>query len=174
VRVRSEGISAYGADVLDDADCLVSHVAAGLGAFQRHVRPEIAAADGGAADANDGVGRLDQASVGNVLDTNVAGAEHNCCTLAGFFAACYQASMLREEQRPVVFRAILAEPALFDPGRRPPEDLQQLAFPRSLSIRGSSGGSRWPPTRSAPSSGYGGTGREACGYGACSTRAPVG
>ena len=52
--------------------------------------------------------------------------------LAGFFAACYQASMLREEERPVVFRAILAEPALFDPGRRPPEGLQQLAFPRSL------------------------------------------
>jgi hypothetical protein len=52
--------------------------------------------------------------------------------LAGFFAACYQASMLREEERPVVFRAILAEPALFDPGRRLPEGLQQLAFPRSL------------------------------------------
>ncbi|CAA9457501.1 MAG: hypothetical protein AVDCRST_MAG28-2719 [uncultured Rubrobacteraceae bacterium] len=52
--------------------------------------------------------------------------------LEGFFAACYQASMLREEERPVVFRAILAEPALFDPERRPPEGLQRLAFPRSL------------------------------------------
>jgi hypothetical protein len=28
--------------------------------------------------------------------------------LEGFFAACYQASMLREEERPVVFRAVLA------------------------------------------------------------------
>src|SRR5215203_5179958 len=52
--------------------------------------------------------------------------------LEGFFAACYQASMLREEERPVVFRAILAEPGLFDPEGRPPEGLQRLAFPRSL------------------------------------------
>jgi hypothetical protein len=52
--------------------------------------------------------------------------------LEGFFAACYQASMLREEERPVVFRAILAEPALFDLEGRPPEGLQRLAFPRSL------------------------------------------
>src|ERR687897_1706709 len=56
----------------------------------------------------------------------------DAATLEGFFAACYQASMLREEERPVVFRAILAEPALFDPEGRPPEDLQRLAFPRSL------------------------------------------
>ncbi|MDQ4127504.1 MAG: hypothetical protein M3151_06090 [Actinomycetota bacterium] len=52
--------------------------------------------------------------------------------LEGFFAACYQASMLREEERPVVFRAILAEPALFDPAGRPPEGLQRLEFPLSL------------------------------------------
>lgn len=51
--------------------------------------------------------------------------------LNDFFAACYQASMLREEERPVVFRAILAEPDLFDPGGRPPEGLQRLRFPRS-------------------------------------------
>jgi hypothetical protein len=54
--------------------------------------------------------------------------------LEGFFDACYQASMLREEERLVVFRAILAEPALFDPEGRPPESLQRLAFPRSLSF----------------------------------------
>src|SRR5215203_5266116 len=52
--------------------------------------------------------------------------------LEGFFAACYQASMLREEERQVVFRAILADPTLFDPEGRPPEGLQRLAFPRSL------------------------------------------
>src|SRR5918912_3462618 len=52
--------------------------------------------------------------------------------LEGFFAACYQASMLREEERPVAFRAILAEPALFDPEGRPPEGLQRFTFPRSL------------------------------------------
>ena len=54
--------------------------------------------------------------------------------LEGFFAACYQASMLREEERPVVFRAILAEPELFDPEGRPPEGLQRLEFPRSLAF----------------------------------------
>jgi hypothetical protein len=52
--------------------------------------------------------------------------------LEGFFAACYQASMLREEERPVVFRAILAEPELFAPEGRPPEGLQRLDFPRTL------------------------------------------
>jgi hypothetical protein len=54
--------------------------------------------------------------------------------LEGFFAACYQASMLREEERPVVFRAILAEPEVFAPEGRPPEGLQRLEFPRSLSF----------------------------------------
>src|SRR5215208_2077964 len=56
----------------------------------------------------------------------------DAAALEGFFAACYQASMLREEERPVVFRAILAEPALFAPEGRPPEGLQRLAFPRPL------------------------------------------
>ena len=45
---------------------------------------------------------------------------------------CYQASMLREEERQVVFRAILAEPAFFASEGRPPEGLQRLAFPHSL------------------------------------------
>src|SRR5215218_7490239 len=52
--------------------------------------------------------------------------------LEGFFAACFQASMLREEERQVVFRAILTEPAFFAPEGRPPEGLQRLAFPRLL------------------------------------------
>jgi hypothetical protein len=56
----------------------------------------------------------------------------DAAALEGFFAVCYQASMLREEERPVTFRAILAEPALFDPEGRPPDSLQRLAFPRSL------------------------------------------
>src|ERR687893_405466 len=56
----------------------------------------------------------------------------DAAALEGFFAACYQASMLREEERPVIFRAILAEPALFAPEGRPPEGLQRLEFPRSL------------------------------------------
>jgi hypothetical protein len=58
----------------------------------------------------------------------------DAAALEGFFDACYQASMLREEERPVVFRAVLADPALFDPEGRPPDGLQRLAFPRSLSF----------------------------------------
>jgi hypothetical protein len=56
----------------------------------------------------------------------------DAAALEGFFDTCYQASMLREEERPVVFRAVLAEPALFEPEGRPPEGLQRLKFPRSL------------------------------------------
>jgi hypothetical protein len=74
----------------------------------------------------------------------------DAATLEGFFAACYQASMLREEERPVVFRAILAEPASTLRGGR----LRVCSgsnFPaRSTSMRGNSGGSRWLPTRSVP------------------------
>ena len=69
-----------GADRLDDADGLVPHAAAGLAPVHRVVRPEVAAADAGAGDRDEGVGRLDQAGVGDVLDTDVAGAEHDGCT----------------------------------------------------------------------------------------------
>jgi hypothetical protein len=53
-------------------------------------------------------------------------------TLEDFFSACYHASMLREEERPVTFRAILAGPALFASQGRPPEGLQRLEFSCAL------------------------------------------
>ncbi len=58
-------------------------------------------------------------------------------TLERFFSICYHASMLREEERPVVFRTILAAPELFVPEGRPPEELQRLQFaqPLAFSIR---------------------------------------
>lgn len=49
-------------------------------------------------------------------------------------AACYQASLLREEERPVTFRAILAPPELFPPDGMPPEQPQRLAFIDSLAL----------------------------------------
>src|SRR5919107_2081016 len=58
----------------------------------------------------------------------------DAAALESFFDACFQASMLREEEREVVFRAVLAEPELFDPQGRPPEELQRLAFARSLAF----------------------------------------
>lgn len=53
-------------------------------------------------------------------------------TLERFFSACYQASLLREEDRPVMFRAILAPPGLLEAGGRAPESLQRLEFSRPL------------------------------------------
>lgn len=53
-------------------------------------------------------------------------------TLEDFLSASYQAGMLREEERPVTFRAILAPPARFPEKGRPPDRLQRLEFARSL------------------------------------------
>jgi hypothetical protein len=49
-----------------------------------------------------------------------------------FFSACYQASLQREEERPVTFRAILASPTLFAADARPPNGLQRLEFSQSV------------------------------------------
>jgi hypothetical protein len=56
----------------------------------------------------------------------------DAATLEHFFSACYQASLLREEERPVTFRAILAAPARFADRGRPPESLERLEFSRSF------------------------------------------
>src|SRR5215212_4829870 len=53
-------------------------------------------------------------------------------TVTDFFSGCYHASMLQEEERPVTFRAVLAEPTLFAAEVRPPEGLLRLDFSRSL------------------------------------------
>jgi hypothetical protein len=68
------------ADGLDDADRLVAHTAAGLAALHCLVRPQIAAADAGTSDPQEGVGRVDQAGVGNALDKDVAGTVHGSCS----------------------------------------------------------------------------------------------
>ena len=48
--------------------------------------------------------------------------------LERLFSTCYQASLLREEERPVVFRAILAAPGDLPEEDGPPEGLHRLAF----------------------------------------------
>src|SRR5436190_4834811 len=53
-------------------------------------------------------------------------------TLEVFFSACYHASLAREEERPVTFRAILASPSLFEQGQRPPDGLQLLDFSKAF------------------------------------------
>lgn len=53
-------------------------------------------------------------------------------TVEHLLSVCYQASLLREEARPVTFRTVLAEPALFPADGLPPQELQRLAFAHSL------------------------------------------
>jgi hypothetical protein len=53
-------------------------------------------------------------------------------TLENFISGCYHASMLREEERPVTFRAILAHPSLFSSTERPPDGLLRLEFSKSF------------------------------------------
>ena len=48
--------------------------------------------------------------------------------LEDLLAICYQASLLREEQRPVSFRLILADPTRFPPGQGPPDGLHCLTL----------------------------------------------
>ncbi len=68
------------ADVLDDADELVAHPPAPSPMRHRPVRPQVAAADAGGGDADDGVGGLAQDGVGHVLDPDVAGFVHDGCS----------------------------------------------------------------------------------------------
>jgi Probable sensor domain DACNV len=55
-------------------------------------------------------------------------------TLANLLSICYQATLLREEGRPVTFRLALSEPAAFEPSVGPPTGLHRLVFTRSLPL----------------------------------------
>jgi hypothetical protein len=76
-------------------------------------------------------------------DRNPQGAEETDGTgtdlpdgpvLDNLFSTCYQASLLREEERPVIFRLIFADPKRFPESDGPPEGLHRLEFeePRPL------------------------------------------
>jgi hypothetical protein len=53
-------------------------------------------------------------------------------TLADVLSICYQATLLREEGRPVTFRLSLSEPDAFAPIAGPPAGLHRLMFTRPL------------------------------------------
>jgi hypothetical protein len=53
-------------------------------------------------------------------------------TLADVLSICYQATLLREEGRPVTFRLSLSEPDAFAPTAGPPAGLHRLVFMRPL------------------------------------------
>jgi hypothetical protein len=65
------------ADIIHHADRLVAHAPSAVGGLHPVVRPQVAAADAGAGDADDGVGWLDAPRVGDVLDPDVPGAVHD-------------------------------------------------------------------------------------------------
>src|SRR5512135_1994068 len=48
--------------------------------------------------------------------------------LEQIISACYQASLMREEERPVVFRLIIRDHHLFLPDEGPPTGLHRLQF----------------------------------------------
>ena len=52
--------------------------------------------------------------------------------LEALLSTCYQASLLRDEDRPVTFRLIFADPDLFPKEEGPPEGLHRLEFTESL------------------------------------------
>lgn len=55
-------------------------------------------------------------------------------TLARVLSICYQATLLREEGRPVTFRLAISEPSAFDPAAGPPSGLHRLVFSRPLPL----------------------------------------
>jgi len=69
-----------GAEILDETDELVAHPVADLAGCHGVVRPQIAAADTGTRDANQGVGWLDESGVGNRLDAHIVRAVHHRCS----------------------------------------------------------------------------------------------
>jgi hypothetical protein len=58
----------------------------------------------------------------------------NASTLAHVLSICYQATLLREEGRPVTFRLSLSEPDAFAPTAGPPAGLHRLVFTRPLPL----------------------------------------
>jgi len=54
--------------------------------------------------------------------------------LASVLSICYQATLLREEDRPVTFRLVLGDPEVFAPAAGPPAGLHRLMFTRPLPL----------------------------------------
>src|SRR3712207_5951616 len=66
------------ADLLDDADVLMAHRCRLRHRVGAAVGPEVRAAHAGDRQSDDGVGRLDDRRVGELLETHVPGAVKNC------------------------------------------------------------------------------------------------
>jgi hypothetical protein len=55
-------------------------------------------------------------------------------SLTEILSTCYQATLLREEGRPVTFRLAVSDPGAFDPVAGPPSGLHRLLFMRRLPL----------------------------------------
>jgi hypothetical protein len=58
----------------------------------------------------------------------------DAAALAAVLSTCYQATLLREEGRPVTFRLALSDPDAFDPAAGPPSGLHRLLFTRRMPL----------------------------------------
>src|SRR5919112_2344981 len=63
-------------------------------------------------------------------DEDRAGSLPDQGRLETLISACYQAGLLREEERAVTFRVILCDPDLLPPREGPPDGTHRLEFPR--------------------------------------------
>jgi hypothetical protein len=64
-----------------------------------------------------------------VWDEDRAGPLPDEGTVEALISACYQASLLREEERAVTFRVILCDPERLPPNEGPPDGIHRLEFP---------------------------------------------
>src|SRR5215207_3184873 len=69
-------------------------------------------------------------------DEDRAGALPDSHTLETLISACYQASLLREEERAVTFRVILCDPDRLPPNEGPPGGIHRLEFPEPRQFDG--------------------------------------
>ena len=69
--------------------------------------------------------------IGERWDSDRAGTLPDHDVLETLISACYQASLLREEERAVTFRVILCEPDSLPPNEGPPGGIHRLQFPET-------------------------------------------
>jgi hypothetical protein len=74
--------------------------------------------------------RWDEARLAGRTDLTAPDA----ASLTAILSTCYQATLLREEGRPVTFRLAVSDPDAFDPAAGPPSGLHRVLFTRRLPL----------------------------------------
>src|SRR5687768_14999338 len=81
------------------------------------------------------VARLWQAAADQVTPPTVPEPLPELSILETLLSTCYQASLMREEERPITFRSILYPPERLPVEGGPPTGLHRLAFAQPLAFR---------------------------------------